>query len=40
MDKLLKNSKIVEMTLVHPNAAGIDIGDSLHAVARSNWQGC
>src|SRR5215217_5691883 len=33
MDKLLKNSKIVEMTLVHPNAAGIDIGDSVHAVA-------
>lgn len=28
-----KNSRIVEMTLVHPNAAGIDIGDSVHAVA-------
>jgi transposase len=26
-------SKIVEMTLIHPNAAGIDIGDTLHSVA-------
>ena len=25
--------KIVEMALVHPNATGIDVGDSLHAVA-------
>lgn len=28
-----KPSKIVEMTLIHPNAAGIDIGDTLHSVA-------
>lgn len=33
MEKLPKKPKIVEMTLVHPNAAGIDIGDSVHAVA-------
>jgi transposase len=28
-----KPSRIVEMTLIHPNAAGIDIGDTLHSVA-------
>jgi transposase len=33
MEKLSKNPKIVEMTLVNPNAAGIDIGGSVHAVA-------
>lgn len=33
MERLSKKSKVVEMTLVHPNAAGIDIGDSVHAVA-------
>jgi len=33
MEKLPKKPKVVEMTLVHPNAAGIDIGDSIHAVA-------
>lgn len=33
MEKLPKKPKVVEMTLVHPNAAGIDIGDSVHAVA-------
>ena len=33
MEKLPQKTKVVEMTLVHPNAAGIDIGDSIHAVA-------
>ena len=33
MEKLPKKPKVVEMTLVHPNAAGIDIGDNVHAVA-------
>jgi transposase len=28
-----KPSRIVEMALIHPNAAGIDIGDTLHSVA-------
>jgi transposase len=27
-----KKTKVVEMTLVHPKAAGIDIGDSIHGV--------
>src|SRR6266536_3634066 len=37
--KTLKNPKsknIVEMQLVNPNAAGIDVGDTLHAVAVPN----
>lgn len=29
----LKSPQVVEMPLIHPNAAGIDIGDTLHAVA-------
>jgi transposase len=33
MEKLPKKPKVVETTLVQPNAAGIDIGDSVHAVA-------
>lgn len=38
MDKVEKkqannHKKVVEMSLIHPNAAGIDIGDSIHAVA-------
>jgi hypothetical protein len=33
MDSLSKNPKVVEMALVHPNAAGIDIGGTVHAVA-------
>lgn len=28
-----KSSQVVELPLIHPNAAGIDIGDSVHAVA-------
>ena len=28
-----RSSQVVELDLVHPNAAGIDIGDSVHAVA-------
>lgn len=33
MENLRKISQVVEMGLVHPNAAGIDIGSSIHAVA-------
>jgi hypothetical protein len=33
MENLRKISQVVEMGLVHPNAAGIDIGGSTHAVA-------
>ena len=28
-----KKQSVVSMPLVHPNAAGIDIGDTFHAVA-------
>ncbi len=28
-----KKTSIVNMPLVNPNAAGIDVGDTLHAVA-------
>jgi hypothetical protein len=31
--KKIKKKGSVSMELVHPNAAGIDIGDTLHAVA-------
>ena len=33
MNKALKKPSVVEMTLVHCNAAGIDIGDTFHTVA-------
>ncbi|TKT85984.1 IS110 family transposase [Dyadobacter frigoris] len=32
-DNLPKTKRFVEMALVNPNAAGIDIGDTIHAVA-------
>lgn len=32
-DNLPNTSKFVEMALINPNAAGIDIGDTIHAVA-------